>query len=477
MCWPAHHLRVAVDRGVLLFFISELTSRKGPALSRGSGSAPGMSERCFGLEGQVTEPGAVGGGSSIQSVLASQDAGQASGGLLPSIIQQRVGVDLSALLSLPAGRGSLVVPAATHHPALLRTGDVGHASSSVMPPMLAHLPLAAAHGGHQPLGIQHQQIQRLQLAATQPTQLVTRLGGAFVAGSVVDHMHGLSLPMPGGHLPPPSLLGATRPARMEAGRMWRSATAESGGFCMQGHGTGHLVANLSSDETESHNSEASRPSEASGSSDGSDSGDKKCRAWKIMLTAQQAVQIYKQMPADSLHITSKSVIVGKQYGVSAKTIRDIWKRETWVKATRHVWSEADEHQYRQEEKKSLAASASQPPPPGSVASLLSDDVERSPSPPHATSAPANCSVGPSRSRGRPKGVKDSRPRKRRCMSASVAAQMSGRDTSVTSTSSQATWSMSPAPGSRSPSSLGDVAVPVLHAAWGATRACFPGAAR
>jgi hypothetical protein len=464
--------RVAVGRGVLLFSISELTSRKGPALTRGSGSAPGMSKRCFGLVGQVAEPGAVSGGSSLQSVLASQGAGQTSGGLPPSIIQQRVGVDLSALLSLSAGRGSLVVPAATHHPALLRTGDAGHASSSVMPPMLAHLPLAAAHGAHQPLGIQHQQIQRLQLAATQPTQL----GGALLAGSIVDQMHGLSLPMPGGHLPPASLLGATRPARMEAGRMWSSATAETGGFCMQGHRTGHLLANLSSDETESHNSEASRPSEASGSSDGSDSGDKKCRAWKIMLTAQQAVQIYKQMPADSLHITSKSVIVGKQYGVSAKTIRDIWKRETWVKATRHVWSEADEKQYRQEEKKSLAASASQPPPPGSVASLLSDDVERSPSP-HAASAPANGSVGPSRSRGRPKGVKDSRPRKRRCMSASVAAEMSGRDASVTSTSSQATWSLSPAPGSRSPSCLGDVAVPALHKAWGATRACFPGAAR
>ena len=178
---------------------------------------------------------------------------------------------------------------------------------------------------------------------------------------------------------------------------------------------------LSSDDT------ASRGSQPCGSSDGSDSGDKKIRAWKIMLTAQQAVQIYQNLPADTLHITSKSVVVGKQFGVSAKTIRDIWKRETWVKATRGVWSRADEHNYQEQEAQKVRASAAPSAPPGSVASLLADDLERSPSP--------NGDLGAgSRARGRPKGVKDSRPRKRRCENE--------RGVSVTSSSSHTSSDLS-----------------------------------
>jgi len=171
----------------------------------------------------------------------------------------------------------------------------------------------------------------------------------------------------------------------------------------------HSALALSSDDTASRGG-----SEPCASSDSSDSGDKKCRSWKIMLTAEQAVEIYKQMPPDSLHVTSKSVIMGKQFGVSAKTIRDIWKRETWVKATRHVWSDADEESYRREENKNAAAACSRDaPPPGSVASLLSHADERSPSPSGASSSGG---AGFARTRGRPKGVKDSRPRKRRCLS-------------------------------------------------------------
>jgi hypothetical protein len=183
-----------------------------------------------------------------------------------------------------------------------------------------------------------------------------------------------------------------------------------------------------SDETTSGGSEAPERSEVS-SSDGSDSGDKKCRTWKIMLTAQQAVEIYKLMPADSQHLTSRSMVVGKKFGVSAKTIRDIWKRETWVRATRPVWSEAEEQQYREEEGRNASAAANRSTSahqarPGSVASLLADTSthERSPSP-HCNSPSAASNSGGGgrtyRSRGRPKGVKDSRPRKRRCLGGAV----------------------------------------------------------
>eukprot|EP00960_Hanusia_phi_P035364 751654-Hanusia_phi.AAC.7 len=138
------------------------------------------------------------------------------------------------------------------------------------------------------------------------------------------------------------------------------------------------------------------------SSDASSNSDKKRKSWKIMLSAEQAVEIYKQLPSDTLHVTSKSVSVGKQFGVSAKTIRDIWKRETWVKATRKFWSEDDELRYREKERQEQDAERC---PPGSVASLLSDDMKRTSSP--------NSNSSCSRTRGRPKGVKDSRPRKRR----------------------------------------------------------------
>ena len=141
--------------------------------------------------------------------------------------------------------------------------------------------------------------------------------------------------------------------------------------------------------------------EAEDSSDASSNSDKKRKSWKIMLSAEQAVEIYKQLPADTLHVTSKSVTVGKQFGVSAKTIRDIWKRETWVKATREFWSEEDELRYREKEKQEQDTEKC---PPGSVASLLADGMKRTPSP---------NSISSSRTRGRPKGVKDSRPRKRR----------------------------------------------------------------
>ena len=211
----------------------------------------------------------------------------------------------------------------------------------------------------------------------------------------------------------------------------------------------HTVSTGSSDDTASRGG-----SEPCGSSDSSDSGEKKCRAWKIMLTAQQAVEIYQQLPADTLHITSKSVAVGKQFGVSAKTIRDIWKRETWVKATRHVWSEADEKSYLEEESRKSAASASRGPPPGSVASLLSDDVdERSPSP-----LERNTSKG-SRARGRPKGVKDSRPRKRRCMSNALSDRVGGGSSSSPHGSSQTAFSVSHSvEGSRSPCALDDSSI-------------------
>ena len=236
------------------------------------------------------------------------------------------------------------------------------------------------------------------------------LGGVGLGASVspAAHIHGPAHMRP--LLSPPLRMGGTLSGGTDAS-ISLGASFDPALLNLRDRAAHSAASALSSDDTISRGG-----SEPCASSDSSDSGDKKCRAWKIMLTAEQAVEIYKQMPQDSLHITSKSVVMGKQFGVSAKTIRDIWKRETWVKATRHVWSDADEQSYRLEESKnSTSAPFSRgAPPPGSVASLLSHASDhRSPSPAGSSTVPAG--AGTARTRGRPKGVKDSRPRKRRCM--------------------------------------------------------------
>ena len=57
-----------------------------------------------------------------------------------------------------------------------------------------------------------------------------------------------------------------------------------------------------------------------------------------MLTATQAIQIYAlKSEGSNSHENwrgkSQSKIVGQKFGVSPKTIRDIWNRRTWKIAT------------------------------------------------------------------------------------------------------------------------------------------------
>lgn len=60
----------------------------------------------------------------------------------------------------------------------------------------------------------------------------------------------------------------------------------------------------------------------------------------IVLNEKLALEIYKckHVYADS-NIKGKSVPVSKRFGVSPKTVRDIWTRRTWANATCAVWSE------------------------------------------------------------------------------------------------------------------------------------------
>jgi hypothetical protein len=57
---------------------------------------------------------------------------------------------------------------------------------------------------------------------------------------------------------------------------------------------------------------------------------------KVILTSELAVEIYLVMPEDrSLH-KQRAIDLSSRYGVAPKTIRDVWDRKTWSKATQHL---------------------------------------------------------------------------------------------------------------------------------------------
>ena len=72
---------------------------------------------------------------------------------------------------------------------------------------------------------------------------------------------------------------------------------------------------------------------------------------KVILNSRLAAEIYAEKMAllaptsfesclkDSrVKMKGKSVSVSAKYGVSAKTIRDIWNRRTWTNVTSALWS-------------------------------------------------------------------------------------------------------------------------------------------
>ena len=64
---------------------------------------------------------------------------------------------------------------------------------------------------------------------------------------------------------------------------------------------------------------------------------------RIVLTGRQAAEIFrlKSVVEKNQRIdrraVSRSRLVAEQYGVSPKTVRDIWNRKTWVFATMHIF--------------------------------------------------------------------------------------------------------------------------------------------
>jgi len=56
------------------------------------------------------------------------------------------------------------------------------------------------------------------------------------------------------------------------------------------------------------------------------------------ISVHQAQEIFVQRPKIKELYGFGSSQLGEKYMVNAKTIRDIWNRETWVKATKHLWT-------------------------------------------------------------------------------------------------------------------------------------------
>ena len=122
------------------------------------------------------------------------------------------------------------------------------------------------------------------------------------------------------------------------------------------------------------------------------------KPWKITLTAEQAVEIYKKRSIGAnMDSTSscRSNEVAEQYGVKSKTIRDIWNRATWVKATRSEWNEQEEAMYIASQTNSNST-----PLEGDAAQL-------------GTGADKKGSSAQKRTRGRPKGSRGLRPHVKR----------------------------------------------------------------
>lgn len=127
----------------------------------------------------------------------------------------------------------------------------------------------------------------------------------------------------------------------------RTVAASSTGF-----DAAALARAGSSSPVRSHSSRsaASTPvdhlSDASASDD--DSGSQSRNAPTIALDGAIAAVIYQQRPRDAgtkYGSMAAAAKLGEVYDVSPKTIRDIWNRKSWVKATRPLWTEREKTEH------------------------------------------------------------------------------------------------------------------------------------
>lgn len=121
----------------------------------------------------------------------------------------------------------------------------------------------------------------------------------------------------------------------------------------------------------------------------------------VILSKQQALDIYSMRTADTTSdpalkaVAGKSSMVAEMYGVSPKTIRDIWNRKTWAQVTRTMWTQEEADDYAVEQAQAKL-------PPAERLAIRAEMKKR---------------------RGRPPGSKDSRPRRRRMKDGDDSSQL------------------------------------------------------
>lgn len=64
----------------------------------------------------------------------------------------------------------------------------------------------------------------------------------------------------------------------------------------------------------------------------------------VVLSNKLAVEIYRSKQGRKRH---DAALLGARHGVSAKAIRDIWRRRTWTRATMHLWTPQERKKYLQ----------------------------------------------------------------------------------------------------------------------------------
>ncbi|EKX44122.1 hypothetical protein GUITHDRAFT_153064 [Guillardia theta CCMP2712] len=82
-------------------------------------------------------------------------------------------------------------------------------------------------------------------------------------------------------------------------------------------------------------------------------GDSRQKDKRAVISEEIAVEIFakRKISFSSKQKSAHSSLVAAQHGVSPKSVRDVWDRRTWVKATMPLWTPAEVEQYEKSNKR------------------------------------------------------------------------------------------------------------------------------
>lgn len=95
-----------------------------------------------------------------------------------------------------------------------------------------------------------------------------------------------------------------------------------------------------------------------------------------VITRDEAREIYLMQE----EYAGTSDVVGEMYGIAPKTVRDIWNRRTWVRATKPVWSQCRPPAAARPKQSTVAAAARAAAPGCGPAPTMQQEEARAASP-------------------------------------------------------------------------------------------------